>query len=71
VRIRASIGNAPRSESLDTNVYKLTLTADTLGERRFLAGLFKTVRCLSSWDMRLRNCVPFVGIRISTKAKAS
>lgn len=41
--IKASVGNAPKTESLVTSVYQLRLTAQTIGERRWLAGLLKAV----------------------------
>ncbi len=41
--IRASVGNAPKSASLKDRVYKLTLTAQTPTELKWLAGLFEAV----------------------------
>ena len=65
MRIQASVGNAPKTQSLDTDVYKLTLTAQTDGERHFLAGLLKAIRGMSEWDMRLRNGYTPVEIRVN------
>lgn len=44
MKIAASCGNAPKTESLETSVYSLKLTAQTNGERRWLAGLYKCLR---------------------------
>ncbi|MFA5056535.1 MAG: hypothetical protein WC485_00340 [Opitutaceae bacterium] len=43
MRIDASVGRAPKSVSLCEQVYKLTLTADTEGEKQWLAGLLPAI----------------------------
>ncbi len=43
MRIKASVGNAPKTATLTTSVYSLTLTAQTIEERKWLAGLLKAV----------------------------
>lgn len=69
MKIKASCGNAPKSESLETSVYSVTLTATTQGERRWLAGLLATIQKLDMpWITRLRNHIPVV--RVLTEPKA-
>jgi hypothetical protein len=62
MKIQASCGNAPRTASVTDTVYKLTLTADTQGEKRWLAGLLKAVGKVSEWNTRLRAVVPELSI---------
>ena len=69
MKIKASCGNSPKSESLETSVYSITLTATTNGERRWLAGLFKAIEKIDMpWVTRLRNHIPVV--RVLTEYKA-
>jgi len=44
MRIYVSVGRAPKSATLEQSVYKLELTAETHGEKKWLAGLHKAVR---------------------------
>ena len=62
MRIEASCGNAPHSASLNDTVYKLTLTAQTEGEKRWLAGMLVAVRNTDEWQTRLRANVPSLRI---------
>lgn len=63
MRIKASCGNAPKTESLDTCVYSLTLTAETQGEKRWLAALLKSINSIDlEWDAMLRAVPPFVRV---------
>jgi hypothetical protein len=43
VKIKASIGNAPKSASLDEEVYSIHLTAQEFTEKVWLAGLLKAL----------------------------
>jgi hypothetical protein len=64
MRIKASVGRAPASASLDDTVYSLSLTATTEGEKRFLARLLKAVKGLDiEWLSRLRKKYPSLTIK--------
>jgi len=72
MRIKASCGNAPKSDSLETNVYSLTLTGETLAERRWLAGLYKAVRLFMSFGpIPLRKDIPQLKIKTYVPPKES
>lgn len=43
MKIKASVGNAPKTVGLSEQVYSLTLTAQTLGEKQWLAGLLRAL----------------------------
>lgn len=66
MKIKASVGRAPKTACLYEGVYSMTLTAQTLGERQWLAGLFLAVRDVSEEDTTLRTRVP--DVRIVTKS---
>jgi len=54
MKIHASAGNAPRNTSITTSVYSLKLTAQTIGEREWLAELFKAVRKVDPESQELK-----------------
>lgn len=62
MRIEASCGNAPKKESLDTCVYSIKLTAQTEGDKRWMAGLLKALENITGWDTRMRAIIPTIVI---------
>lgn len=62
MEISASVGNAPKSASLETRVYKLTLTAQTQGELKWLAGLYKAIKKFTENPIMLTEEVPQLNI---------
>ena len=40
MKIKASVGNAPRTATLEDEIYSIDLRAETHGERQLLAGLY-------------------------------
>lgn len=63
MRLGASVGKASRDKTLENHVYKLTMTADTEGECKWLAGLFAAVREVDPYCMRLGARIPVVKIQ--------
>lgn len=43
MKIKASVGKAPKTVGLTEQCYSLTLTAQTMGERQWLAGLLRAL----------------------------
>ena len=62
MRLNASVGRAAQTVSLKDEVCKLTITAQSRGERKWMAGLFKALVKVADWRTRLRDEVPNIQI---------
>jgi len=58
MRIQASVGNAPKTESLSTSVYSLKLIAQSIGEREWLAALYRAVKEVNPETQELKAMKP-------------
>jgi len=66
MKLKASVGRAPASASLADSVYSLSLTAETTGEKQYLAGLLKAIRP-SFNSIKLSDKPPKIAISVRYK----
>ena len=70
MKIKASVGNAPRTATLEDEIYSIDLRAETHGERQLLAGLLPELSKMARKAILSRG-PPRVIIRVESNSRNS